>query len=107
MDVINFAYTNAGEVVRLGTTPRFQLFHASKDKLPWDLTGATILIRFTRPDYTIFTQPATITNATSGTAEYVCTTSDLNMVGQWNREWLITQGPLTLVSVEDIPFKVR
>lgn len=64
----------------------------TKNGAVWDLTGATVLIFFKRPDATTFSQAATIANAAAGQVTYDSLTTDLNMAGDWTLSWKITLG---------------
>ena len=72
----------------VGSQYRFEAT-LTRNRAVWDLTGATVTINFKRSDGTTFTQSASLLAATTGQVNYDCTTSDLDMAGNWTRSWKI------------------
>jgi hypothetical protein len=57
---------------------------------PANLTGATVVLHFTRPDATILTVTAALVLATAGTIAYTWVTGDLSVAGPWRVEAQVT-----------------
>lgn len=64
----------------------------------WDLTTATVTLIFVKPDGTLVTKTASITNGPKGLAQYTTTTTDLDTVGDWQRYWRVIDGSVDLRS---------
>ena len=75
----------------LGSQYKF-LATLTKDGTTWNLTGATVVLYFKRPDGTVFSVPAAILNGPAGQAYYNSAVGDLNQVGGWTRSWGVTLG---------------
>ena len=89
----------------IGSTYRFRLV-AKKDGVTWDLTAATISLLFRKPDGTSLTGSATVTDGPGGVAEYVCSTTDLDIIGGWRLSWKVVAGVIVQSSLP-IPFSVQ
>lgn len=75
----------------VGSQYRFQAT-LTKDGSLWNLTGATIVVYFKRPDGTTFNKTASLLNAAAGQVNYDSATGDLNQAGNWTRSWQVTLG---------------
>lgn len=79
-------------VITVGSQYRFEAT-ITKNGAVWDLTGATVLIYFKRPDGTTFSKSASLLNATAGQVNYDSAVGDLNQAGTtWTRSWQVTLG---------------
>lgn len=78
---------------------------ATRDGVAWNLTGATVNFYLRKPDGTLLTKTATVTDAAGGIAEYTALTTDLDVSGSWTRAWQVTSGATVLRS-NPIPFVV-
>jgi len=71
-----------------------------------DITGATAILKYKKPNNTTGNFPLTITNATTGTAEYEAqNATDFDVVGTWVFWAYVTYGDGKIASGE--PFKVH
>ena len=79
----------------VGNTHSFQL-NAMKDCVLWQFGGgAVVTLDFVRPDGSVFTVTATITNAPLGQAQFTTAPNPnptLNMSGMWERYWHVVDG---------------
>lgn len=89
----------------VGSQYRFQAT-ITKNGLLWDLTSATVVIYFKRPDGTTFNQTGALLSATNGQVNYDCTTSDLNQAGSWTRSWKITDSGGKVTNTIPVQFTV-
>lgn len=88
----------------IGSTYRFRLT-ATRDGSVWDLSTATIVLYFKKPDGTILTKSASLISGPAGTAYFDCATTDLDTAGLWSRSWKVTDGAVVVES-EPILFLV-
>lgn len=64
-----------------------------------DVTGATIELHLRRPDRTVLTRAATVTDATTGAWSMDWQTGDLEQDGSWSVEAQITYSDATIQTV--------
>lgn len=71
---------------------RFRLT-ATKDGAAWDLTNATVTLYLKDPTGVVSMHTASVQSpATAGVAYYDNATSDLTLVGDWQKAWSILDG---------------
>jgi phage gp36-like protein len=88
----------------LGSTPTFQL-DAVLNGAPWPLAGATVTLILIDPSQTPHNFTATITNALGGIAQYVALSTDITVIGTWQKLWNVVQGANNQTSLPE-PFLV-
>lgn len=97
------AYTEQPIVV--GSTIDFTVI-AKKDGSVWDISGATVTLYLRKPDGTVLSPlTATVSNGPAGTAHYQTDNDDLDVAGDWARQWKIVKSGIEL-KTKIIPFTV-
>lgn len=81
----------------VGNTHRFYLT-AMKDGVIWDISTSTIYLYLIKPDGTILTKSATVISGPAGTAYYITLTTDLDVSGDWLRQWRVVDGAIDVRS---------
>ncbi len=73
--------------------------YVEKDGAVWDISGATVLIYFTKPDLTALAPlTATVSDGPAGVAHYANPTTLLDVPGGWLRRWEVSKGGIVLPS---------
>lgn len=62
------------------------------DGATWDLTNATVTLYLQKPDGSLLTKTATVSDPTGGVAEYVTISGDLSVAGNWSATWKVADG---------------
>jgi hypothetical protein len=89
----------------VGNTHDFKLT-AKKDGSVWDISGATITLYLRKPDGTVLSGfSASITNGPAGLAHYQVDNDDLDVAGDWARQWKVVKSGVEL-KTKIIPFTV-
>jgi len=92
-------------VFSVGDTDRFR-FQLKKDKVPWDLTAATVTFTFNRPENEgggSFDRVATIESPkTDGWVHYDSTVNDLDVDGNWTLDVLVEDGAV----IKNYPYEI-
>src|ERR1700722_202941 len=86
----------------VGGTYQF-LLPASLNNAPWNISGGTVTVTFSRPDGSEFTVSGSVIGAPAAytalgyttIGQYVTLTTDLNQYGTWNIFWEVTLGSIT------------
>jgi hypothetical protein len=93
---VDFGETDVRADIGYWTTGSTHLIRwlVSKDREPWNLTGATVSLIFTRPDRTTFTKSMDVTSASGGIAEYTTDDDDLDMEGTWFVQIRVRKGQI-------------
>lgn len=87
------------ESLTLGSTYRFKSkTPIRKDGDVWDLAGASVELRFKRPDLSTLVVPITGI-LPDGNVYYDGTIGTLNQLGQWTRSWRVLQGSIDIKSL--------
>lgn len=87
----------ADEPITTGSTYQFRETF-TKDGAAWNLTAAVVTCYLHKPDGTILSRSATITDAVGGIAQYTTLTSDLDVPGLWFRAWKVVDGSVVMLS---------
>ena len=94
------ANTYSSQQIVVGNTTDFQLL-AAKNGVAWDISGGTVTLYLKKPDGTLLTKGATLTSPTTGQADYICLTTDLDQDGDWVKQWKVVAGGLTMWTDEE------
>jgi hypothetical protein len=99
----------ASGTLRVGRTYQFRPVNGGvvlKDGALWDLTGATVYVRWTKPDGTVVETAATVVAPLAGTVYYINAAGFFTAAdkGTWRRNWRVVQGAVDVILEEDIPF---
>src|SRR5262245_39323464 len=89
----------------VGSNPRFRLT-ALKDGVVWDISAASVSLYLRKPDGSVLTNSAAVSNGPAGMAQFDSAVTDLDQPGFWTRSWRVTDGPVSLECVA-IPFVVE
>lgn len=95
----------SSNTLTVGSTYRWQLT-ATLDGDVWDLSAATVTLKFHRPDGSTSEFAAVLVGGgTGGVARYDNDTLDLDVAGRWRRSWEVIDGDVVQRSVPQ-PFVV-
>lgn len=78
-------------------TTLFEL-NALRNGVVWDITGATVTLKFKKPDGTVLSVAPIVTDGPNGVAQYNAPTSVLDARGDWIRQWTVTKSGVILSS---------
>lgn len=92
----------ATESVTTGSTVTFYSSPTTLDGVTWDITGATVTLYMRKPDGTLLTKTAAVTDGDAGVAEYTTSTTDLDVGGPWELTWKVVLGGVTVLSPPQI-----
>jgi len=79
------------------------LLPATKDGIPWDITGGSVSVVFTRKDGTQFAVTGSVISAPAAyialgyttIGQYTTLVTDLNQYGTWSVAWTVVLGSIT------------